>query len=124
MGVRNPDLSYTEGEPVQADVVLLDENINESANPPILGSLLSAELRMCGFKGIIVIFTGASSSQIEQLRSQPGVDLAYGKADGLPSIAADITRLHEQRRGSAQARDASLHASPRLDSRSLILDPP
>jgi hypothetical protein len=103
MGVRNPDLSYTEGEPVQADVVLLDENINESAIPPILGSLLSAELRMCGFKGIIVICTGAPSSTIQHLRSQPGVDLAFGKEDGLPSIAADITSLYDQRCAAAQA---------------------
>jgi hypothetical protein len=101
MGVRNPDLSYTEGEPVQADVVLLDENINESANPPILGSLLSAELRMCGFKGIIVIFTGAPSSTIQDLRSQPGVDLAFGKEDGLPSIAAEITSLYDLRCAAA-----------------------
>lgn len=114
MGVRNPDLSYTEGEPVQADVVLMDENINESANPPILGSLLSAELRMCGFQGIIVIFTGAPSSTIQNLRSQSGVDLAFGKADSLLSIAADITSLYDQRcAAAAQVEDADYPCSIR-----------
>jgi hypothetical protein len=119
MGVRHPDLSYTQGEPVQADVVLVDENINETANPPILGSLLSAELRMCGFTGIIVIFAGASASEIKQLRSRPGVDLAYGKADGLPSIAADITSLYLQRCAGATAADVRPQSGLRLDDRPL-----
>ena len=116
MGVCNRDLSYTVGEPVQADVVLLDENINESANPPILGSLLSAELRMCGFKGIIVIFTGAPFSTIQHLYSQQGVDLAFGKEIGLPRIAADIISLYDQRRCAAAAAQAQTEEDSDFDS--------
>jgi len=97
LGLRLPDLSYPDGEAVPADVVLLDENIDEHGDPPLVGSLLCAELRMCGFRGITVVLSGAPAEQIAHLRCMPGVDLAYDKSTGLPVIAAAITRLYEQR---------------------------
>lgn len=104
MGVRNPDLSYTQGEPIQADVVLLDENIDERADPPVMGSLLCAELRMCGFRGITVVLSGAPSDQIAKLRALPGVDLAYDKGAGLPVISDAIKKLRQERLEQAAAQ--------------------
>jgi len=108
MGVRNADLSYTEGESVPADVAILDQNIAELDEPPILGSLLCAQLRSVGFRGVTCILTGAPSAQIAQLRKLPGVDLAFDKGAGLPVIAAAVRKLHTERK-------AGLHASTNND---------
>ena len=85
-------------------MVLLDENIDERADPPVMGSLLCAELRMCGFRGITVVLSGAPSDQIAKLRALPGVDLAYDKGAGLPVISDAIKKLRQERLEQAAAQ--------------------
>jgi hypothetical protein len=90
MGVLNNDLSPNTGLQRQADVVLLDQNI---APPKVLGSLLAAELRECGFTGIIVILTGASTSMIDHLSLLPAIDKVYEKGAPLPKMAGEVREL-------------------------------
>lgn len=103
MGVRGPDLALVDGPPVQADIALLDENIDECADPPLMGSSIAAELRMLGFRGIIVLLTASPTSQITELQQMPQIDLAFDKSSGLPVIAAAIKKLFAQRSGVHEA---------------------
>lgn len=87
LGLLNPDLSPNTGDIRQADMVLLDQNI---APPLVLGSLLAGQLRQRGFTGLIVLLTGTSGCQADQLRAMPEVDLVFDKGFPLPKMAEQI----------------------------------
>ena len=84
---------------VQADVVLLDENINEDTKPePLTGSALAGRLAAHGFRGVTCILTGASLDEIDSLRQRPGVDLVFSKGSPLSVLAEAIWRKHREKR--------------------------
>ena len=80
---------------VEADVALLDENINLDMTPePLTGSVLAGRLAAEGFRGVTCILTGASLDEMDSLRQKPGVDLVFAKGSPLSAIAESIRRLH------------------------------
>ena len=87
MGILNSDLTPNLGEQRQADVVILDENI---VPPQILGSIVATQLRSRGFTGIVVILTGASSSNVKAIQAIESVDLAFEKGTPLSKMATAI----------------------------------
>jgi hypothetical protein len=98
LGKVNADLTPNLGTHREADIVLLDENIQP---PQIMGSLLAGELRDRGFAGVIAILTGASASGTEKIRALPAVDLVFEKGHPLPKMAEEVLRILEQRRLAA-----------------------
>mmetsp|Transcript_103617 Transcript_103617/g.143312 ORF Transcript_103617/g.143312 Transcript_103617/m.143312 type:complete len:311 (+) Transcript_103617:251-1183(+) len=102
LGILNPDLTATHGPRVQADVVLMDENIQP---PKILGSILADELRQRGFSGRIVLLTGASATYASELRSRPSVDLVFEKGTPLARMAEEIRALIDDNEGAALHND-------------------
>jgi hypothetical protein len=98
LGKLNADLTPNLGTHRQADIVLLDENIQP---PQIMGSLVAGELRDRGFAGVIAILTGASASESEEIRALPAIDLVFDKGHSLPKMAEEVFRVLEQRRLAA-----------------------
>jgi hypothetical protein len=90
LGKLNADLTPNLSTHRQADIVLLDENIQP---PQIMGSLMSGELRDRGYAGVIAILTGASASGTEEIRALPAVDLVFEKGHSLPNMAKEIFRV-------------------------------
>ena len=92
---------------VEADVALLDENINLDMTPePLTGSVLAGRLAAEGFRGVTCILTGASLDEMDSLRQKPGVDLVFAKGSPLSAIAESIRRLHRTKRVLSHAAGA------------------
>jgi hypothetical protein len=98
LGKLNADLTPNQATHRQADIVVLDENIQP---PQIMGSLVAGELRDRGFAGVIAILTGASASGTEEIRALPAVDLVFDKGHSLSKMAEEVFRVLEQRRTAA-----------------------
>uniref|UniRef100_A0A7S4BYQ6 Response regulatory domain-containing protein n=1 Tax=Chrysotila carterae TaxID=13221 RepID=A0A7S4BYQ6_CHRCT len=81
------------------DVVVLDENINLSVSPPILGSNLIKDMRARGFTGVACIMTGESSERLAQLQKQPSIDIVVEKGTPLQQIAELILHFSLATRG-------------------------
>ena len=69
-----------EGQCRPADVVLIDQCIDIDGEPHMIGTSVVDELRGRGYRGVIVIVTGACKAKLTELRAWPGVDLAVGKS--------------------------------------------
>jgi len=89
----------------QADIVVADQNIIDifDGGPDIIGTDLVAQLRDAGFTGVACIVSGCDLEELAELEAQPGVDLAVLKGFDGQKLAAQLLKLHAERRASATA---------------------
>uniref|UniRef100_A0A7S4MRU2 Response regulatory domain-containing protein n=1 Tax=Prymnesium polylepis TaxID=72548 RepID=A0A7S4MRU2_9EUKA len=67
LGLANADGTRREPPALQADIVLLDVNIDVDDKPFAKGTQLGTELRRRGFKGFIALYTAGTISDIREL---------------------------------------------------------
>jgi len=84
-----------EGEWRQADIAVLDNEINTAVDPPILGTVLAARLREEGFGGVIGLLTSSPGS------AGPHVDVVWSKGGNLKQLASTLQAKLQERQGGS-----------------------
>eukprot|EP00965_Chrysotila_dentata_P010964 356880-Pleurochrysis_carterae.AAC.1 len=93
LGLRDADMRPLPSPLPPVDAVILDQNINLDHSPPIFGSGVAAQLRKRGFCGAVIILTGESEQQLEELRQTSSADAVLEKGSSLSTLAQTVNRL-------------------------------
>eukprot|EP00966_Prymnesium_polylepis_P308732 7134352-Prymnesium_polylepis.1 len=106
----------------QADVVLIDENIDCDEQEHLKGQEVARTLRERGFHGVVGVMSGSSNQRLTELRETYGIDLVFSKNTPPATVATGVRCAIAARRGmvgSERAGVRDLEVIPRVaDSRS------
>mmetsp|Transcript_50068 Transcript_50068/g.138746 ORF Transcript_50068/g.138746 Transcript_50068/m.138746 type:complete len:578 (-) Transcript_50068:21-1754(-) len=102
----------------RADIAVIDQNLDWDGSPYMQGTKMAERLRAAGFDGIIIIYTGASLSEMAQIRECPYADDHVEKGSSLLELSNRLGLLYYEklhRKDSSSSSISGTHTSQGFD---------
>jgi hypothetical protein len=98
----------------QADLIILDENLDYPPNTYLKGSCIARQLRQRGFTGVICAFTGGSLEKQRELAENHSIDRVLNKGQPLQEIVDSLAHALSCTH-AVQSRSGDLVSTPADD---------
>jgi len=80
-----------------ADIVVLDQNLDWDGSPYMKGTSIAEQLRQAGFEGLVVIYSGASLSEMDLIRECVHADDHVEKGTNLLQLSSHLSELYQSK---------------------------